>query len=131
MVVAGERVGVYAGADDACQLFEMIRLDSHAGHESVHLDRIVADLQRKYDDVADAAVTQLGSEAAEKGTSLNGKCKRKSGLKLVIQRLTCLSSVNVVNILLLSPAGMKRGSAFGPLFMSFTRNCSSFKRPSM
>ena len=85
MVVAGECISVYAGADDACQLFEMIRLDSHAGHESVHLDRIVADLQRKYDDVADAAVAQLGSEAAEKGTSMNGKCKRKSsGLKLVI-----------------------------------------------
>ena len=89
MVVAGERVGVYAGADDACQLFEMIRLGSHAGHESVHLDRIVADLQRKYDDVADAAVAQLGSEAAEKWTSLmeNARClelRRKSGLKLVI-----------------------------------------------
>ena len=83
MVVAGECVSVYAGADDACQLFEMIRLDSQAGHESVHLDRIVADLQRKYDDIADAAVTQLGSEAAEKGTSLNGKCKRKSGLELI------------------------------------------------
>ena len=65
MVVAGECVGVYASPDDIDQLFEMISLCSQTGHERAQLDRIVAYLKCKNNDVADAPVTQLRSEAAE------------------------------------------------------------------
>ena len=64
MAAAGEGVCVDARSNDIHQLFEVVGLDFHAGHEGAQLDGISADLERQNHDEAEDPVAPLGSEAA-------------------------------------------------------------------